>query len=88
MNEPAVRVGAVMNEVEGRVRRRLQDHLIKRGGPAEYRDEAIFESVRAVLERAADERNLDALLLPELLGGDVPCVLQPTLSLSTHRPFF
>ena len=77
-----------MSEVEGRVRRRLQDTLVKRGGAPEYRDEAIFESVRAVLGRAADERNLDALLLPELLGGDVPWELQPNLSLSTHRPRF
>jgi hypothetical protein len=85
VNDRPVSVKAVMNEVEGGVRRRLQDTLVKRGGAPEYRDETIFESVRAVLSRAADERNLNALLLPELLGGDLPWELRPDLSLSTHR---
>ena len=87
MNERPLSVKAVMSEVEGGVRRRLQDHLVKRGGAPEYRDDAIFESVRASLGRAAGERNLDALLLPELLG-DVPWELQPDLRLSTHRALF
>jgi hypothetical protein len=39
-----------------------------------------------VLARAADTRNLDALLLPELLDGDVEWELQTRLDLSTHRP--
>ena len=86
MNDRPVSVNAVMREVEGDVRRRLQQHLLKRGGAPEYRDEAIFEQVRAVLGRAADERNLDALLLPELLDGDVAWELQTRLNLSTHRP--
>ena len=86
MAEPTTSVKAVMGEIEGDVRRRLQRHVIKRGGAPEYRDEEIFERVRSLLSRAADERNLDALLLPELLDGDVPWELQPNLELSTHRP--
>ncbi|OGA93788.1 MAG: hypothetical protein A3G27_06525 [Betaproteobacteria bacterium RIFCSPLOWO2_12_FULL_66_14] len=42
--------------------------------------------MRDVLARAADERNLDALLLPELLDGDAEWELQTRLDLSTHRP--
>ena len=74
-----------MADIEGDVRNRLRRHLVKRGGPAEYEDEALFERVRAVLNRAVDERHLDALLLPELLDGDLEWELQSHLRLTTHR---
>jgi hypothetical protein len=86
MAEPPLRVDAVMGEIDRDVRTRLRRHLIKRGGAADYQDEEIFEAVRAVLGRAVDERNLDALLLPELLDADVEWQLQTHLALSTHRP--
>ena len=88
MADPTLRVHAVMGEIDGDVRTRLRRHLIKRGAPADYRDEEIFEAVRAVLARAVDERNLDALLLPELLDADVEWQLNTHLALSTHRPLF
>jgi hypothetical protein len=88
MADPTLRVHVVMGEIDGDVRTRLRKHLIKRGAPADYRDEEIFEAVRAVLARAVDERNLDALLLPELLDADVEWQLNTHLALSTHRPFF
>jgi hypothetical protein len=88
MADPTLRVHAVMDEIDGDVRTRLRRHLIKRGAPADYRDEEIFEAVRAVLARAVDERNLDALLLPELLDADVEWQLNTHLTLSTHRPLF
>jgi hypothetical protein len=86
MPEPKIRVDAVMSEIEHDVRTRLRRHLIKRGGPADYHDEEIFEAVRAVLARAVEERNLDATLLPELLDTDVEWRLQTHLALSSHRP--
>jgi hypothetical protein len=86
MAGPPLRVDAVMGEIDRDVRTRLRRHLIKRGGAADYQDEEIFEAVRAVLGRAVDERNLDALLLPELLDADVEWQLQTHLALSTHRP--
>jgi hypothetical protein len=86
MAEPTLRVDAVMSDIERDVRTRLRRHLLKRGGAADYQDEAIFEAVRAVLGRAVDERNLDALLLPELLDADVDWQLRTHLALSTHRP--
>jgi hypothetical protein len=86
MPETKIRVDAVMGEIERDVRTRLRQHLIKRGGAAEYQDEAIFDAVRALLARAVDERNLDATLLPELLDTDVEWRLQTHLALSTHRP--
>lgn len=85
MTETKVRVDAVMSEIERDVRARLRRHLIKRGGAADYQDEAIFDAVHAVLARAVDERNLDATLLPELIDGDVDWRLQTHLKLTTHR---
>jgi hypothetical protein len=86
MSEPTVRVDAVMGEIERDVRARLRRHLIKKGGAADYEDEAIFDAVHALLARAVDERNLDAMLLPELVDGDVDWRLQTHLALTTHRP--
>jgi hypothetical protein len=75
----------LMAGIERDVRNRLRRHLVKRGGPAEYEDEALFESVRAVLNRAVDERDQRALLLPELLDSDLEWELQSHLRLTTHR---
>jgi hypothetical protein len=77
---------ALMDDIERDVRNRLRRHILKRGGASEYADEALFERVRAVLGRAIDERNADALLLPELLDSDVEWELQTHLRLTTHRP--
>src|SRR3954470_1901851 len=86
MSEPTVRVNAVMGEIERDVRARLRRHLLKKGGAAEYEDEEVFGAVHALLARAVDARNLDAMLLPELVDGDVDWRLQTHLSLTTHRP--
>jgi hypothetical protein len=82
----AVGTRALMDDIERDVRNRLRRHIIKRGGAAEYEDEAIFERVSALLGRAVDERNPDALLLPELLDSDAEWELQTHLRLTTHRP--
>jgi hypothetical protein len=82
----AIGTRALMDDIERDVRNRLRRHILKRGGAHEYEDEAIFERVRAVLGRAVDERNADALLLPELLDSDVEWELQTHLRLTTHRP--
>ena len=86
MAESQLRVDAVMSDIERDVRSRLRRHLIKRGGAAEYEDEAIFDAVHAVLSRAVDQRNLDAILLPELLDSDVEWRLRTNLELASHRP--
>src|SRR5438128_11213064 len=86
MGEPKLRVDAVMSDIEREVRTRLRRHVIKRGGAAEYEDEAIFEAVHRVLTRAVDERNLDAMLRPELLDSDVEWRLGTHLQPPTPRP--
>jgi len=86
MTGPQVRVDAVMSEIGRDVRERLRRHLVKKGGAADYEDEAIFDAVHALLGRAVEGRNLDATLLPELVDGDVDWRLQTHLTLTTHRP--
>jgi hypothetical protein len=86
MEQARLHVDEVMRDIERDVRTRLRRHLIKRGGAAEYEDEATFDAVHAVLARAVDGRNLDATLLPELLDSDLDWQLQTQLTLSTHRP--
>jgi len=86
MGEARLRVDAVMAEVEHDVRTRLRRHLIKRGGAAEYEDEAIFEAVHAMLARAVDARNPDATMLAELLDSDLDWRPQLHLNLTSHRP--
>jgi hypothetical protein len=52
---------------------------------AAYADPEVFDRVHALLQRAADGRNLDALLLPELLAEGDDWALDPNLKLSSHR---
>src|SRR5215813_3984645 len=71
----------IERDVRSKIRRRLVIH-----GMAAYEDERIFEHVRAALQHAANGRDLNVLLLPELLGDEVEWSLDPTLRLSSHRP--
>jgi hypothetical protein len=82
-SEP-LRVGPLMKQIESDVRSKIRRRLVKHGMPA-YEDEQIFERVRALLQHAADGRDLDVLLLPELLEDDVEWELEPNLRLSSHR---
>lgn len=79
-----IRVAPLMKEIERDVRSKLRRRLVKHGMPA-YEDEEIFERVRAMLQHAADGRDLDVLLLPELLEDDGDWALEPNLKLSSHR---
>jgi hypothetical protein len=79
-----IRVAPLMKEIESDVRSAIRRRLVKHGMAA-YSDEEIFERVRAMLQHAADGRDLEVLLLPELLGDEVEWSLEPNLKLSSHR---
>jgi hypothetical protein len=79
-----VSVAPLMKEIEGDVRSTIRRRLVKQGAAA-YEDETVFDRVHALLQRAADGRNLDALLLPELLADDKEWAIDPVLTLSSHR---
>lgn len=73
-----------MHEIEGDVRSAIRRRLVKQGMAA-YDDPQVFDRVHALLQRAADGRNLDALLLPELLAEDDEWAIDPNLTLASHR---
>jgi hypothetical protein len=74
-----------MSEIEDQVRQRRRTRLLAQGGPDEYRDAELFAAVEDVLRRAVDGRDLQALLLPELLDADEDWELQLPLRFETHR---
>lgn len=80
-----IRVPPLMKQIEEDVRSAIRGRLVKHGMPA-YADEQVFERVRAMLQHAADGRDLSVLLLPELLGDEVEWSLAQNLTLSSHRP--
>ena len=85
--DPAGRanVARLMREIEGQVRQQRRTRLLARGGPEEYRDAETFAVVEDVLLRAVDQRDLNALLIPELIDVDEDWDLQLPLRFETHR---
>jgi hypothetical protein len=86
VTQPHVRIDAVMSEIETAVRDDLRRRMIARGGPADFKDPDIFARVSAVLGRAADRRDRDVLLLPELLADEQAWKPAAALNFSSHRP--
>ena len=84
--EPPVRVDSVMSGIEASVREELRRRLIARGGAAGFSDAAIFEHVSAVLSRAVERRERDALLVPELLSDEDAWKPAAELRITSHRP--
>jgi hypothetical protein len=80
-----IRVTPLMDQIERDVRQKLRQRLVKHGMSA-YEDERVFDHVRTTLSHAADSRDLNVLMLPELLRDDVEWRLEPGLRLSSHRP--
>jgi hypothetical protein len=85
LKEP-VRVDSVMSGVEASVRDELRRRLIARGGAGDFSDAAVFEHVSAVLSRAVDRRERDALLVPELLSDEDAWKPAAELRITSHRP--
>src|SRR5262245_11535968 len=81
-----IRVDEVMDGIETSVRDQLRRRLVARGRPTEFRDAELFARVHEVLARAADRRDLDVLLLPELLADEDAWKPAVDLRLSSHRP--
>jgi hypothetical protein len=82
----AIHVDAVMAGIETEVRDELRRRLVARGGPPDFRDAEVFARVHEVLARAADRRDLDVLLLPELLADEEAWKPAVALRISSHRP--
>jgi hypothetical protein len=81
-----VEVDRLMSEIEDDVRRARRKRLLARGAASEYRDPAVYAGVDAVVRRALEARDHEALLLPDLLSADHDWQLQTYLRFSSHRP--
>jgi len=78
-------VDALMREIEDEVRRARRQRLLGRGGAPDYRDPHRYAAVDALLRRALDARDHDALLLGELAGAEGAADLAGHLTFSSHR---
>jgi hypothetical protein len=89
VSDPTVSVEAVMADLQGRVRerrrRRLQARIVRTTGASGLEDAAVFDEVEALLQKAADTGDAEALLLPELLGDPATWRLETALRYQSHR---
>ena len=85
MTEATVSVAAVMSELQGRVRERLRTELLRNGASPAFEDPRLFADVEALLHRATDVGDTDALLLPELLGDPDLWRLETAIRYQSHR---
>ena len=81
-----VSVERVMRQIEDDLRRERRARLLEKGAPEEYRDAEVYASVDAVLRRAIETRDHDAVLVPELLGDEQDWTLETRLRFESHRP--
>jgi hypothetical protein len=77
-------VASVMGQIEADVRSKLRDRLVKHGSEA-YKDEQVFDTVRAVLLHAEERRDHADLLLAEILEDEEDWAIETRLTLASHR---
>jgi hypothetical protein len=82
-----INVDDVMRKIEDEVRRTRRTRLLAQGAAAEYGDPAIYAMVEGILRRAVETRDHDALLLPEIAGGEDDYRLTTHLRFFSHRSF-
>jgi hypothetical protein len=86
MSAMSVEVKDLMRQIEDDVRHARRKRLLARGGAGEYRDPDVYAGVDAVLRRAIDGRDHDALLLPDFLSSEADWNLSLHLRYASHRP--
>ncbi|HEY7171898.1 MAG TPA: hypothetical protein VH417_13705 [Vicinamibacterales bacterium] len=79
-------VEALMRGIEDEVRRARRQRLLAQGGASDYRDPHLYAAVDALLRRAVDGRDHDALLVGELVNAEGDADLTTHLAFSSHRP--
>lgn len=85
MAEPEVSVERLMRELGGDITNERRARIIARGGASEYRDPDVYARVEDVFRRVLDSRDLDALLLPQLVDDEEAYTLQLRLRYASHR---
>ena len=74
-----------MADLQGRVRERLREQLLRHGGSRAFEDPALFADVARLMQVAADATDSNALLLPELLGDPDTWRLETAMRYQSHR---
>jgi hypothetical protein len=74
-----------MAELQGRVRERLREHLLRHGASTAFQDPALFADVERLLHAATASGDAEALILPELLGDPETWRLETAMRYRTHR---
>jgi hypothetical protein len=78
-------VDALMRGIEDEVRRARRQRLLAQGGASDYRDPHLYAAVDALLRRAVDARDHEALLLNDLTAAEGDADLTTHLTFSSHR---
>jgi hypothetical protein len=79
-------VDALMRGIEDEVRRARRQRLLAQGGASDYRDPDLYAAVDALLRRAVDRRDHEALLVRDLLDAEGDADLTTHLTFTSHRP--
>jgi hypothetical protein len=80
-----VSVDAVMADLQGRVRERLRERLLRHGASRAFDDPALFADVERLFQAATASGDSGALMLPELLGDPDTWRLETALRYQSHR---
>ena len=74
-----------MADLQGRVRERLREHLVRQGASASFSDPALFDDVERLLQTAVDVSPSQGLVLQELLGDPSTWRLETAMTYRSHR---
>jgi len=74
-----------MADLQGRVRDRMRERLLRHGAAKAFEDPALFADVERLLQSATTSGDAQALLLPELLGDPDTWRLDTTMRYQSHR---
>ena len=74
-----------MLALQGRVRERVREHLLRHGASRAFDDPLLFADVETLLRRATDSASPSALLLPEILGDPETWRLDTPMRYRSHR---
>ena len=74
-----------MSDLRQRVRDRLRGELLQQGASRAFEEPGLFAEVDALLRRAAEVGDADALILPEVLGDPSSWQLQTAIHYQSHR---
>jgi hypothetical protein len=74
-----------MADLQGRVRDRMRERLLRHGAAKAFEDPALFADVERLLNSATTSGDGQALLLPELLGDPATWRLETAMRYQSHR---